>query len=452
MTRFSFRLPILLLSVLLLSACAGTKFYQVELIPTPDVYAEGLVNPFPDKHPLASAPYKGILYATDRMPGKRTLLTRKPDEEDVYYRNKRDTLLRLGIGGIEIDKRVLVKNQKISWDELRKISLAKNRLKSYPLQIKDIEEFGILDRSYNMFQTKEVLAGKSAKPAKKFAGLINKKLATSKKKDIYIYVHGYNTVFEDPLLIATELWHYMGYDGVFIAYSWPATPRGLAYLGDMDTARLASRNLRIFLEYLSDETRVENIHLIGYSMGTRVVTYALQDSALIHNGKAHKAIRRKLRIGDVMLIASDMDRGVVGGFMLDGILNVPRTFNIYMSDTDSALSASNWLFERPRLGEAWIARKPSQTLASYLNDNKNMRFIDVTSAKSASIGNGHHYFTDSPWVSSDLLLTLMFGLSPEQRGLSKDEYNMWKFDKEHMPRLRRSLKKIDPKLLDVNKR
>ncbi|NOQ89859.1 MAG: alpha/beta hydrolase, partial [Gammaproteobacteria bacterium] len=114
----------------------------------------------------------------------------------------------------------------------------------------------------------------------------------------------------------------MGYDGVFIAYSWPATSRGLAYLADLDTARLASRNLRIFLEYLSEETDVENIHLIGYSMGTRVVTYALQDIALIYKGESHKKIHKKLRVGNVSLVGSDLDRGVFLVFTLDGILNV----------------------------------------------------------------------------------------------------------------------------------
>ncbi len=282
--------------------------------------------------------------------------------------------------------------------------------------------------------------------------LINKKLAMSRKKDIYIYVHGYNTVFEDPLLVAAELWHYMGYDGVFIAYSWPATPRGLAYLADMDTARLTSRNLRILLEFLSDETSAENIHLIGYSMGARVVTYAIKDSALIYKGQPHERIRKKLHIGEVILLGSDLDRGVFAGYLLDGLLNVPDNLNVYMSGSDSVLGASNWLFERNRLGENWTGGKPPQPVVDYLIKNPNLRFIDVTKAESAGSGNGHSYFTGSPWVSGDILLTLMFGLSPKQRGLVKDEYNMWKFEDYYQSNLRRALEMLDPKLLDVNLR
>ena len=44
----------------------------------------------------------------------------------------------------------------------------------------------------------------------------------------------------------------------------------------------------------------------------------------------------------------------------------------------------------------------------------------------------------------------MFGFSPEQRGLIKDEYNMWKFSENHIDRLRGVLKDVDPRLVDVN--
>jgi esterase/lipase superfamily enzyme len=69
-----------------------------------------------------------------------------------------------------------------------------------------------------------------------FAGAINDKLASSVRKQVYIYVHGYKVVSENPVLVATELWHFLGYDGVFIAYAWPATPKRLAYVADVETA------------------------------------------------------------------------------------------------------------------------------------------------------------------------------------------------------------------------
>ena len=94
-------------------------------------------------------------------------------------------------------------------------------------------------------------------------------------------MHGYKVVFENPLLVAAELWHFLGYDGVFIAYAWPSTPKKLAYFSDLETTSLSAYNLRIFLEYLARETDAENIHIIGYSAGTRLVINALNQLALI---------------------------------------------------------------------------------------------------------------------------------------------------------------------------
>ncbi|MFV2060413.1 MAG: alpha/beta hydrolase [Gammaproteobacteria bacterium] len=442
-TRTSLNL-LILLPIIFLSACSSITAYQIDLLPAPDVYVKKLVNPFPSKDIIETGPYKGILYATDRLPSNN-----KHDE--IYYRNERGQgLLRLGIGEVEIDRLVWTVKEEVAWDELVKISTQKFRKKTYPLQVKGLTEIGILDRSYNVFNELNSKITNPKAPAQKYAELINKKFKMSRKKDIYIYVHGYNTVFEDPLLVGSELWHYLGYDGVFIAYAWPATPRGFAYLADMDTAKVTSRNLRFLLEYLSEETDVENIHIIGYSMGTRIVTYTLADIALIHYGKPYKKIKKKIKIGNVILIGSDLELGVFGGYLLDGILNTTKSFTIYNSGTDSAMGASNWLFERPRLGEAWPEVDVPIILSKYLGKNKKLRFIDVTKAENAASGNGHHYFIESPWVSSDLLLTLNFDLTPQQRGLVLNKKtNMWYFSKDYPERVESELKKIDPKILNA---
>jgi len=441
--KSSFVRILILLSAIVLSACTGIVPYQVNLLPAPDVYAKKIVNPFPTEEVFNASPYKGILYVTDRLPS-----TKKHDE--IYYRNKRGGFLRLGVGDIEIDRQTWFVNKSTQWEELVKISTTKIRKQNYPLQVKGLKEIGILDRSGDVFKGLPKNIKDPRLPAKQFAKLINKKLAMSRKKDVFIYVHGYNTIFEDPLLIGTELWHYLGYDGVFIAYAWPATPRGLAYLADMDTARVTSRNLRFFLEYLSEETDVENIHIIGYSMGTRVVSFALEDIALMYKGQKSSEIRKKVKVGNVMLIGSDLEIAIFGGYILDGILNTTKSLTVYSSNNDSAMSASSWLFERPRLGESWINRKVPKSLKDYLQKNKKLRFIDVSLAEDADIGNGHHYFIESPWVSSDVLLTLGYDLSPQQRGLVLNKKtNMWYFSKDYPKRVAAELRKIDPKILNA---
>jgi len=72
--------------------------------------------------------------------------------------------------------------------------------------------------------------------------------------------------------MSAQLWHYLGYRGAFITYSWPSTPKNMAYLRDLDTASMSSRSFRIFLDFLAQQPEVEKIHILGYSAGTRLVT------------------------------------------------------------------------------------------------------------------------------------------------------------------------------------
>ncbi|MGB2690124.1 MAG: alpha/beta hydrolase, partial [Desulfobacterales bacterium] len=249
-----------------LTACSTKKFNEINLMPAPDVYEKGAVDPFTDTNPIEKIPYKGILYATDRSPA---------GENDHFYKNKRGNLLRLGSAKIKVGEKG------ITWEEARRISLLKNRTDKYPIKVTEVEELGILDRSISVFTPPDLISGELYQPAKRFAELVNEKLKQSRRKDIYIYVHGYKVVFENPILVATELWHFLGYDGVFIAYAWPSTPKTLAYVSDAETAALSSHFLQIFLQYLAEETDAENIHIVGYSAGTRVVISALAQLAML---------------------------------------------------------------------------------------------------------------------------------------------------------------------------
>ena len=439
-------LNILILFSIMITGCAGPSVYQVELIPSPHVYSEGLVNPFPKEDPRKTVlPYTGILYVTDRQPADMR-------HEEVYYRNKRGYELRLGKGEIELDRLSLAIKHEMSWEEAVAISKQKVRNQSYPLQVRNFQEYGFLT-STKVLPTKDQLNSKSYHQAEnEYAELINKKLAISKKKDIYIYVHGYRTIFEDPLLVGATFWHYMGYDGVFIAYAWPSTPRTFAYLADLDTATMTSRNLRLFLKYLSEKTKVENIHIIGYSMGTRVVTYTLQDISLMFQNKTEKEIHKKYPIGNVWLIGSDLERGVFASYLIDGLLRVPKTLTVYASDKDSAVGTSRWLFERNRIGESWGENKPSKRFIDFMKKNGNIYFVDVTEAEDATTGNGHHYFTESPWVSSDLLLSMLYNLTPEQRGLvfNEEEYT-WRFSKDYNENVSVAIQKVDPVIRGITK-
>ena len=69
----------------------------------------------------------------------------------------------------------------------------------------------------------------------------------------------------------------------------------------------------------------------------------------------------------------------------------------------------------------------------------------VTDAEGARTGNGHRYFRKSPWASSDILMMLMYGLTPEQRGLQlKSNMPVYEFPPDHIARLRSAVAEADP--------
>ena len=370
-------------AMLLLTACASISPYQINMMPAPDIYTEGVIDPFTDTNPITAIPYSGILYATDREPATA-------EHNEVYYRNQRGHVLRLGVG------RVAIGRQGMTWEEARRITLLKNRTDKYPIRVTGVDEIGVLDRSLTVFMEPGMLPEEPSRPAKQFAALVNEKLAISKRKHIYIYVHGYKVNFENPLLVATELWHFLGYDGVFIAYTWPATPSRWAYASDLETAAYSARNLRLFLEYLAAETQAERIHLIGYSAGTRLVANAVAQLALENRHQRTQAVRMALRIGHMILVGSDFDRDIFGGFLEDGLLKVPETLTIYVSETDKALGMSAWLFSRQRLGQLWANGRMRSGVADYLRRTEGLHVIDVTGSENAAVGNGHAYFRQSP--------------------------------------------------------
>ncbi len=416
--------------VLFLSACASKPVNEIMLMPAPDVFDQGNWDPFTDRDPIQDIPYGGMLYATDREPAP---------EEGHHYRNSRGHVLRLGVAQVNVGK------EGMTWEEARRISLLKERPEEYPLKVTAVRELGILDRSINPLT--ESLADRDQGRAtdEQFAAKVNAKLAISKQKDIFIYVHGYKVVFENPLLVASELWHFLGYEGAFIAFAWPSTPSTLAYFSDLETAVLSAGNLRTLIQFLAEQTDARRIHLIGYSAGTRVVAQALGQLALMQTGPDRKDTARELRLGHVILTGSDLDQHLFGAYLVDGILDVVDGLTVYASAKDSALGVSRWVFGRDRLGQI-VTGELSADAVNYLRQNKNLVIVNATDTPGADMGNGHAYFRQSPWTSSDILATLAFNFKPAQRGLEQVGGNpIWTFSRDYIARLRDAVLKAQSK-------
>ncbi|MHC4960124.1 MAG: alpha/beta hydrolase [Planctomycetota bacterium] len=406
MTRF--------LPLLLAAACTATGVEELEFMTAPAAMSKGVVDPF-DESGVAQSPTFGILYATDREP--------EPDDDaDVpFYRHERGKRIRFGEAFIEL----VDPDKEGTWDENKQVSFSEERDDPYEMTLSHVDEFGVYDESVPM------LLGEKGDPeaGRRFAAAIDGHLARTPANDVYVYVHGYKADFAFPVLVSAQLWYFVGLRGAFIAYSWPATPNPLAYFKDIETAGQTARNLRVVLQFIAKRTKVRRIHVLGYSAGTRVVSGAIGQLALIPGD--HK-------IGQVVLVGADVDRDLLTGYVQDGALDVVDGWTIYQSSDDSPLGLAAWLFKRPRAGQFVAEEDVSPQQVAALRRLDKLALVSVQEAKGAAKGNGHGYFRKSPWVSSDILLTFMYGRLPAERGLvRRDDEPFWHFPDDYVERLKK---------------
>jgi hypothetical protein len=89
----------------------------------------------------------------------------------------------------------------------------------------------------------------------------------------------------------------------------------------------------------------------------------------------------------------------------------------------------------------WAERPLKPHLSAYVSRNESLVMIDVTDAEAATAGNGHAYFRKSPWVSSDIFVSLLYNLEPEQRALVRfPDMPIWSFPEDYPQRLKELLR------------
>jgi hypothetical protein len=109
-----------------------------------------------------------------------------------------------------------------------------------------------------------------------------------------------------------------------------------------------------------------------------------------------------------------------------------------VSENDVALKVSGWLARASRLGRPRLEdlnREDLETLAS----NTRLVGVDVAAVPGAHelTGiRGHGYWIANPWVSSDVLLSMIYPFDPAWRGLHHPPGpGMWTFPDDYPQRV-----------------
>ncbi|WIY24633.1 alpha/beta hydrolase [Parasedimentitalea psychrophila] len=412
-----------LVVALMLPGCGENIYNELKLMPSPTVYVDGDLDPFNNRSAQQIQAHTQLFYATDRR-------VAGADDKQAFYTNERGIALRTGVANVKMTPPAQ------DWASLHRITLAGERDIARTLKVSTVHEIGPMPFSSSDENGMPLPEQVTRKAASIFSKSIDRQLVLSGNRDVFIYVHGYNVDFEYPTLVSKELQHFLGYQGAFISYNWPATPSRLAYFRDLETASATRRNLRKLIEFVSDSTDARRIHLIGYSAGSRLVFEVAYQIALQNQVSG----TRRARLGQVILIGSDLDRTYFIQALADGLLEGMDHLSIYMSGSDAALNISRMVFGRNRLGQVAAEGEVSPGIEDLLIAEPRLSLIDSSNAPGVDLGNGHWYFRSSPWTSSDIFVSLLKGLSPATRGLARVPGSaLWQFPADYPDRLKSAL-------------
>jgi esterase/lipase superfamily enzyme len=235
---------------------------------------------------------------------------------------------------------------------------------------------GRSDDPSKYFMTSEVV-GYDTSP--KFKQALDVDLAARGGRAL-VFVHGYNTGFDDAVYRLTQIAHDSGYPGTPVLFSWASGASTTSYVYDKESAAAARDQLEVTLKLLS-QSGARRIDIVAHSMGTWVTMETLRQLAI----EGDRDLGGKL--GDVVLASPDIDVDVFKSQMRR-YGKPDKPFIVLLSDDDRALRLSGLLAgSQPRVGDY---KNAAGDLTNY-----GVTVVDLSNAKGVDRFN-HTKFADNP--------------------------------------------------------
>ncbi len=241
-----------------------------------------------------------------------------------------------------------------------------------------------------------ILANVEKQSATDFYRDVGTKVAASKGKSAFIFVHGYNVTFEDAARRTAQMSYDLKFDGAPVFFSWPSQGTYLGYTVDESNIEYARSDLKKFIIEFGRTSSAEQIYLVAHSMGNRALTTAVTDVY-------REAPDVKARIKEVILAAPDIDADVFKRDIAPALIGDGQQVTLYASSKDWALKASKKFHGYVRAGDTG----PSLTIVP-----------GVTTVDSSEVDTdflGHSYFADSTSIIADIYDIISGLLKPEDR-------------------------------------
>lgn len=228
--------------------------------------------------------------------------------------------------------------------------------------------------------------------------------------DILLFVHGYNTSWEQAALRAAQFTYDLEFRGLPVLFSWPSLGKTLGYPADEASVAWAVPHLVHVLGRLMSDTGARRIHIIAHSMGNRATTGALDQLM-----RGRHDFGTPLR--ELVFAAPDIDAGTFRQFITDfnaalaagaGEENALPRLTMYACGVDSALDFSDVIHRAGRAGQTTdgvIVIAPMETVV----------VTDIVVEDQRDDRLGHAYFCTNRSVIGDLFGVVLRGAKPSDR-------------------------------------
>lgn len=423
---------------------------QQTLIPTPYVMygdaGRAVFEQTPTELRTGDAP---VIFVTDRALEAPTVsMTGDPiADRGPQFGSDRSLEMTYGVVTVEMGKN-------LDWDTLVRDSTGKARSRSYHPRVVRVEpkgNFGNVMKFYEPFEGRlrarpEALEEHRAELAG-LHDLITQWLARSPRKEVGVFVHGFNNTFDDAAIRTAQAWHMFGRVGVPIVYTWPAGAGGITgYAYDRESGEFTVVHLKLLLLALAAHPDVEKVHLISHSRGTDVATTAVRELHAEIRGAMHTSLLSAqlgdppanprmtyevLKLETFVLAAPDMDLDVfIQRFFGENLYRAANRVVIYFSRRDEAIGLADWLFRsRRRIGAMRLSDFKPEGLA-LIDATPAIELIDCDTTGS----NTHAYLVQHPAALSDLILLLRNDAPPgdPRRPLVRAEKGIWQLDNNYL--------------------
>jgi len=169
---------------------------------------------------------------------------------------------------------------------------------------------------------------------KAFLQALNAQLALRPpgSRNVFLFVHGFNTMFAEAVYRGAQLAHDSRAPGVPVVFTWASRGQATAYVYDLNSATAARDGLEHTLRLLLS-SNAERVNVLAHSMGNWVTVEAFRQIKISGN------LPPASKIGTIVLAAPDIDIDVFKS-QLRRFGKPQKPFYVVLSQDDRALFLS----------------------------------------------------------------------------------------------------------------